>query len=43
MMSSTGGIGGGGILVPLYILVMKMEAKRAIPLSNITILVSRFY
>ena len=40
---STGGIGGGGILVPLYILVLGMDAKHAIPLSNFTILVSRMH
>jgi len=29
-----------GILVPLYILVLGFSPKRAIPLSNVTILVS---
>lgn len=32
-----GGIGGGGILVPIYILVMDFSPKHAIPLSNITV------
>lgn len=32
-----GGIGGGGILVPIYILVMEFSPKHAIPLSNITV------
>lgn len=38
MMSAAGGIGGGGILVPLLIIVFNFEPKFAIPLSNITIL-----
>ncbi|CAM9892090.1 unnamed protein product [Ascophyllum nodosum] len=37
MIAAAGGIGGGGILVPLYILVMGFDPKHAIPLSNITI------
>ena len=32
-----GGIGGGGILVPIYCLVMGFSPKHAIPLSNITV------
>ena len=28
---------GGGILVPIYILVMEFSPKHAIPLSNITV------
>jgi hypothetical protein len=39
-MCITGGIGGGGILVPLFIIVLQFEPKHAIPLSNVTILVS---
>jgi len=38
MIAAGGGIGGGGVLVPIYILVMKFSPKHAIPLSNITIL-----
>jgi uncharacterized membrane protein YfcA len=38
MIAAGGGIGGGGILVPIYILVMGFSPKHAIPLSNITIL-----
>lgn len=38
MIAAGGGIGGGGILVPIYILVMNFTPKHAIPLSNITIL-----
>ncbi|CAJ1953595.1 unnamed protein product [Cylindrotheca closterium] len=37
MIAAGGGIGGGGILVPIYILVMEFSPKHAIPLSNITI------
>jgi len=38
MIAAGGGIGGGGILVPIYILVMGFSAKEAIPLSNVTVL-----
>eukprot|EP00980_Cylindrotheca_fusiformis_P028846 scaffold22658_cov214-Cylindrotheca_fusiformis.AAC.2 len=37
MVAAGGGIGGGGILVPIYILVMGFTPKHAIPLSNITV------
>lgn len=37
MVAAGGGIGGGGILVPIYILVMGFSTKSAIPLSNITV------
>mmetsp|Transcript_26287 Transcript_26287/g.56435 ORF Transcript_26287/g.56435 Transcript_26287/m.56435 type:complete len:120 (+) Transcript_26287:416-775(+) len=37
MIAAGGGIGGGGVLVPIYILVMKFSPKNAIPLSNITV------
>ena len=37
MIAAGGGIGGGGVLVPIYILVMKFSPKHAIPLSNITV------
>ena len=36
MIAAGGGIGGGGILVPIYILIMKFNPKNAIPLSQIT-------
>ena len=36
MIAAGGGIGGGGILVPIYILVLGFSPKHAIPLSNIT-------
>jgi uncharacterized membrane protein YfcA len=38
MIAASGGIGGGGILVPLLILVFGFSPKLAIPLSNFTIL-----
>lgn len=38
MIAASGGIGGGGILVPLLIIVFGFKPKYAIPLSNITIL-----
>jgi uncharacterized membrane protein YfcA len=38
MIAASGGIGGGGILVPLLILVYGFHPKYAIPLSNFTIL-----
>ena len=38
MLAASGGIGGGGILVPLLIIVFKFNPKHAIPLSNFTIL-----
>jgi Sulfite exporter TauE/SafE len=37
MVAAGGGIGGGGILVPIYILVMGFSPKHAIPLSNVTV------
>ena len=37
MIAAGGGIGGGGILVPIYILVLGFTPKHAIPLSNITV------
>jgi uncharacterized membrane protein YfcA len=38
MIAASGGIGGGGIIVPLLILVFGFSPKMAIPLSNFTIL-----
>eukprot|EP00979_Chaetoceros_neogracilis_P003474 scaffold599_cov202-Chaetoceros_neogracile.AAC.4 len=37
MVAAGGGIGGGGILVPIYILVMGFSPKNAIPLANVTV------
>jgi len=37
MVAAGGGIGGGGILVPIYILILNFSPKHAIPLSNITV------
>lgn len=38
LVAASGGVGGGGILVPLYILVFGFHPKLAIALSNFTIL-----
>mmetsp|Transcript_18937 Transcript_18937/g.44054 ORF Transcript_18937/g.44054 Transcript_18937/m.44054 type:complete len:600 (+) Transcript_18937:101-1900(+) len=38
IIAASGGIGGGGILVPLFMLVLGFHPKHAIALSNITIL-----
>lgn len=38
MVAASGGIGGGGIVVPLLILVLGFQPKHAIALSNFTIL-----
>uniref|UniRef100_A0A7S3K149 Uncharacterized protein n=1 Tax=Aureoumbra lagunensis TaxID=44058 RepID=A0A7S3K149_9STRA len=38
MIAAGGGIGGGGMLVPIYVLVLGFEPKFAIPLSNVTVL-----
>ena len=37
MIAAGGGIGGGGMLVPIYVLVLGFTPKFAIPLSNITV------
>jgi uncharacterized membrane protein YfcA len=36
-LAAGGGIGGGGILVPIYILILGFSSKQAIPLSNVTV------
>jgi len=38
VIAASGGIGGGGILVPLFMLVLGFKPKHAIALSNFTIL-----
>ena len=38
LIAAGGGIGGGGVLVPILILVMNFSMKAAIPLSSVTIL-----
>jgi len=38
ILAAGGGIGGGGLLVPIYIMVMNFSEKYGIPLSNVTIL-----
>jgi len=37
IIAAGGGIGGGGILVPIYILILGFLPKHAIPLSNVTV------
>lgn len=37
IIAAGGGIGGGGILVPIYILILGFMPKHAIPLSNVTV------
>lgn len=37
VVAAGGGIGGGGILVPIYILIFGFLPKHAIPLSNVTV------
>ena len=37
MFAAGGGIGGGGILVPIYTLVLNFTPKYAIPLSNVSV------
>jgi uncharacterized membrane protein YfcA len=38
LIASGSGIGGGGLLVPIYVLVWDFTPKYAVPLSNITVL-----
>ena len=38
VLGSTGGIGGGGIVVPIYILAMGITPRAAIPLGSVTVL-----
>eukprot|EP00929_Paragymnodinium_shiwhaense_P025280 TRINITY_DN15335_c0_g3_i1.p1 TRINITY_DN15335_c0_g3~~TRINITY_DN15335_c0_g3_i1.p1 ORF type:complete len:595 (-),score=94.46 TRINITY_DN15335_c0_g3_i1:112-1896(-) len=37
IIAASGGIGGGGILVPIFMLVLKFRPKHAVALSNFTI------
>jgi uncharacterized membrane protein YfcA len=37
MLCAGGGIGGGGLLVPIYIVVMQYPVKHAVSLSNVTV------
>ena len=38
VLAAGGGIGGGGILIPVYILILDFPVKHAIPLASITVL-----
>jgi uncharacterized membrane protein YfcA len=37
VLAAGGGIGGGGILVPIYILILRFPVKHAVSLSNVTV------
>lgn len=37
VIATSGGIGGGGIIVPVLLLFFNFDSRHAIPLSNITI------
>ena len=37
MAAASAGIGGGGLLVPIFLLVARFPASQAIPLSSATI------
>ena len=37
VIAAYGGIGGGGIIVPVLLLVFGFDSQHAIPLSNITV------
>ncbi len=37
MLCAGGGIGGGGLLIPIFILVMQYPVKHAVSLSNVTV------
>eukprot|EP00913_Durusdinium_trenchii_P031132 g29152.t1 len=38
ILAAGGGVGGGGILVPLYMLFLRFRPRHAVALSNITVL-----
>ncbi|VEU33354.1 unnamed protein product [Pseudo-nitzschia multistriata] len=37
-LGSLGGIGGGGLVIPCYVVVTKLDLKQAIPLGSVTVL-----
>ena len=37
ILAAGGGIGGGGILVPIYILIFDFPVKHSIPLASVTV------
>jgi uncharacterized membrane protein YfcA len=41
-LGSLGGIGGGGLVVPCYIIVTRLTLKQAIPLGSVTVLGGSF-
>ncbi|CAE7546737.1 unnamed protein product [Symbiodinium natans] len=42
IVAASGGVGGGGILVPLYMIFLRFRPKHAVALSNFTILGGAF-
>jgi len=38
VLGSSGGIGGGGIVIPIYIIVLGLSPRHAIPLGSVTVL-----
>ena len=38
ILAAGGGIGGGGMLVPIYILIFDFPVKHSIPLASVTVL-----
>lgn len=42
VLASSSGIGGGALLVPLYLVILKFQTSSAVALSNITIVGSTF-
>ena len=42
MIAAGGGLGGGGVFVPIYILIISMSTKKAAALSQATILGGSF-
>ena len=38
LLAASGGIGGGGFIVPIYVMMLDFSARQAVALSNVTIL-----
>ena len=38
MIAAQGGLGGGGIMVPVFVILNEMEIKQAIPIANAMVL-----
>jgi uncharacterized membrane protein YfcA len=37
LIAASGGIGGGGMLIPIYVIILGFPPRHAIPLSNVTV------